>query len=170
MGVSGCGKSTLGKGLGLAAGYRFIEGDSLHPSENIAKMSAGIPLTDDDRWPWLERVADALDTAGEGDGCIVSCSALRRVYRDFLRARSKVPVLFVFPKVSIDIVRARLLNRPNHFMPPSLLDSQMKTLEPPEPDEPVLTIDGAMPPAQSVALVMGLLSRGDDLLRPPPAA
>ncbi len=169
MGVSGCGKSTLGRALAETTSYRFIEGDSLHPTENIAKMSAGTPLTDDDRWPWLERVADALNAAGEGKGCIVSCSALRRTYRDFLRARSHAPLMFIFPDVPVDIIRARLLSRPNHFMPPSLLDSQMKTLERPGPDEPVLTIDGAASPVQSVATVMGSLSNGN-LLRPPPAA
>lgn len=157
MGISGCGKSTLGKGLAEATGYRFIEGDDLHPAENVAKMSSGIALTDDDRWPWLERVAEELNTARAGDGCIVSCSALRYAYRHLLRARTGGRLLFVFPKVSIDIVRTRLRNRPNHYMPLSLLDSQMATLELPRPDEPVLTIDGTVTPAQAVALVLGFL-------------
>jgi gluconokinase len=158
MGISGCGKTTLGKGLAEATGYRFIEGDDLHPAENIAKMSAGIALTDDDRWPWLERVAEVLNTARADDGCIVSCSALRYAYRHLLRARSGERLLFVFPNVSTEIVRARLRNRPDHYMPPSLLDSQVATLELPRPDEAVLTIDGTATPDQSVTLVMGFLS------------
>lgn len=158
MGVSGCGKSTLGKGLAEATGYRFVEGDDLHPADNVARMSAGIALTDEDRWPWLERVAEALNTARDGDGCIVSCSALKRSYRDLLRARTGDRLLFVFPKVPVETIRARLRARPNHYMPPSLLDSQMATLELPGQDEPVLTIDGAPTPAQSVDLVMGYLT------------
>lgn len=163
MGISGCGKSTLGKGLAEASAYGFVEGDSLHPAENIARMSAGIALTDDDRWPWLERVAETLNATHEAGGRIVSCSALRRTYRDFLRARVKAPLLFVFPKVSIEVARVRLRNRPNHYMPVSLLDSQMATLELPDPDEPVLTLDGTVAPAQSVALVMGFLSAASDM-------
>lgn len=158
MGVSGSGKSTLGKGLAAATGYRFTEGDSLHPPENVAKMSAGIPLTDDDRWPWLERVAETLNTSRDGGGSIVSCSALRRIYRDLLRARTDHRLVFVFPKVPIEVLRIRMRNRTNHYMPPSLLDSQMATLELPQPDEPILTIDGTATPAQSVDLVMGFLS------------
>lgn len=158
MGISGCGKSTLGRGLAEATGYRFVEGDDLHPAENIAKMSAGIALTDDDRWPWLERVAEVLRTAREGDGCIVSCSALRYTYRQLLKARSCERLLFVFPALSTDIVRVRLQNRPNHYMPPSLVDSQVATLELPRPDENVLTIDGAAHPSRCVDAVMGFLS------------
>ena len=158
MGISGCGKSTLGKALAEATGYRFIEGDDLHPADNITKMSSGIALTDEDRWPWLERVAQVLITADENDGCIVSCSALKYVYRDYLRSRATHPVLFVFPNISVEIVRARLRNRPNHYMPPSLLDSQLAILELPEPDERVLTLEGVPSTAQSVSLVMGYLS------------
>lgn len=158
MGISGCGKTTLGKGLAAATGYRFIEGDDLHPAENIAKMSAGIALTDEDRWPWLERVADELRTAKEGDGRIVSCSALRHVYRNLLNTRSSRQLLFVFPQLPVDIVRARLRSRPDHYMPASLIDSQMATLELPRPGENVLTIDGAAEPSRCVDLVMGFLS------------
>ncbi len=161
MGISGCGKSTLGQGLAAATGYRFVEGDDLHPAENIAKMTSGIALTDDDRWPWLEKVAEVLGTARDGDGCIVSCSALRYAYRHLLRMRSGERLLFVFPNVSTEIVRARLRNRPDHYMPPSLLDSQVATLELPRPDEPVLTLDGGAAPAQLVSLVMGFLSMSE---------
>jgi len=158
MGISGCGKSTLGQGLAEATGYRFIEGDDLHPAANIAKMSAGIPLTDEDRWPWLAKVAVLLGGAREGEGRIVSCSALRYAYRDFLRTQAGQRLLFVFPNVPTGIVRERLRHRPDHYMPPSLLDSQVAALEPPRPDEGVLTLEGAVPPAQSVALVMGYLT------------
>lgn len=158
MGISGCGKSTLGNALAEATGYRFVEGDDLHPAENIAKMSAGIALTDDDRWPWLERVADVLGATHPRSGCIVSCSALKYAYRHFLRSRSRARPLFVFPNVSTEIVRARLHNRPNHYMPPSLLESQVATLELPRPDEVVLTISGAPTTHQSVDLVLGYLT------------
>lgn len=158
MGISGCGKSTLGNALAETTGYRFTEGDDLHTAENIAKMSAGIALTDDDRWPWLERVADVLGTADESGGCIISCSALKYAYRDFLRSRSQQSVLFVFPNLSVETVRARLRHRPDHYMPPSLLDSQVATLELPRPDERVLILDGAPTTAQSVNLVMGYLA------------
>lgn len=158
MGISGSGKSTLGKGLAEATGYRFVEGDTLHSAENIAKMSAGIALTDDDRWPWLERIADELKTAKEGDGCIVSCSALRYAYRQFLKARLSTPLLFVFPELETDIIRARLRARLNHYMPLSLIDSQVATLERPRPDENVLTIDGAADPARCIGQVTDFLS------------
>jgi gluconokinase len=158
MGISGCGKSTLGNALAEATCYRFIEGDDLHAPENIAKMSAGIALTDDDRWPWLERVADVLGTAGQSGGVIVSCSALKYAYRDFLRFRSQQPILFVFPNLPVEIVRARLRHRSDHYMPPSLVDSQLAILEPPRPDERVLILNGSPTTAQSVNLVMGYLS------------
>lgn len=158
MGVSGCGKSTLGNALAEATGYRFFEGDDLHPADNIARMSAGIALTDEDRWPWLERVADVLGHASEHDGRIVSCSALKYAYRHFLRERSQEALLFVFPNLPVEIVRNRLRNRPDHYMPPSLLDSQLAILEPPRPDERVLILDGTPSTAQSVSLVMGYLT------------
>ncbi len=165
MGISGCGKSTLGHRLSEATGYRFVEGDDLHMPASIAKMSAGTALTDEDRWPWLERVADVLRDARDEarGGRIVSCSALRRSYRDLLRSRVGERLLFVFPKVSIDIVQARLRNRPDHYMPTSLLDSQMATLEVPTPDERVLTIDGNASPAQSIDLILGFLSVSADI-------
>lgn len=163
MGVSGCGKSTLGRRLSEVTGYGFVEGDDLHLPEHVARMAAGKALTDEDRWPWLERVAGALKTVrddrGQGAaGQIVSCSALRRSYRDLLRSRVGDQLLFVFPKVPADVLRARLSNRPNHYMPPSLLDSQMATLEAPMPDEPVLTIDGEADADQSVVLILGFLA------------
>ncbi len=161
MGISGCGKSTLGQRLSETIGYRFVEGDDLHLPASVAKMSAGTALTDEDRWPWLERIAAVLKS-GEGSaagGCIVSCSALKRSYRDLLRSRVGDHLLFVFPGVSVETLQMRLHNRPNHYMPPSLLASQMATLELPTPDEGVLTIDGEAEPDQSVELILSFLSR-----------
>ena len=169
MGISGCGKSTLGQCLSDATGYLFIEGDNLHTAENIAKMSAGRPLTDEDRWPWLERVANILqDGRGSADGAgrIVSCSALKRSYRDMLRSRVGDELLFIYPKVSIDLAQSRLRNRPNHYMPPSLLESQMATLEAPTSGENVLTLDGAANLAQSVNLILGYLTLPSEINTP----
>lgn len=142
MGISGCGKTTLGRGIAQALGYRLIEGDDLHPQVNVSKMSAGIALTDEDRWPWLERIAQALDRASPDEGCVVSCSALRQSYRRMLRSCCRTPIVFVFPELSPDVARARLQKRPNHYMPASLVDSQFATLEPPGPEESVVRIDG----------------------------
>ena len=158
MGISGCGKSTLGHALAQSTGYRFIEGDDLHTAANITKMSSGTALTDEDRWPWLERVGDVLGTASETDGRVVSCSALKYAYRNYLRLRAPVPLLFVFPNLSIEIVRARLSRRQNHYMPQALLDSQLATLELPRPHERVLTLEGTPSPSQSVKQVMDFLS------------
>ena len=168
MGISGCGKSTLGQRLSQATGYEFIEGDKLHLPEHIAKMAGGMALTDEDRWPWLERIAGALtmphNRNGQGEaGLIVSCSALKRSYRDLLRSRVGDSLLFIFPIVSMDVLRFRLRNRPDHYMPLSLLDSQMATLEPPMPDERILTIDGEASPDQSVDLIIGFLSSRNDI-------
>ncbi len=169
MGISGCGKSTLGHNLAEATGFRFIEGDDLHPPANIAKMSAGIPLSDDDRWPWLERLTDAIETAAHQGGCIASCSALKRVYRDYIRERLTVPVLFVFPHVARDILLRRMAERPGHYMPTNLLDSQLATLEPPAPDEGVLPLDGTLPSEALTARVLRHMT-GAGLTHSRPAA
>jgi gluconokinase len=142
MGVSGCGKSTLGERLAAATGLSFIEGDDLHPKANIQKMSAGQPLTDTDRWPWLEQVAAHLQMA-RSPGCIISCSALRRVYREFIRTQVMRPVLFILPETTPEILFNRLGARPGHYMPRSLLDSQLATLERPGADEDVVMIDSS---------------------------
>ncbi|MGZ3304965.1 MAG: gluconokinase [Asticcacaulis sp.] len=143
MGTSGSGKSTLGSRLATALNWSFVEGDELHPDANIRKMANGTALNDSDRWPWLGRIAAELGRP-RGTGCIVSCSALKRSYRDFIRARSGVPVLFVYPRVDPAVLRDRLVLRQNHYMPVSLLDSQLSTLEPPEPDEAILELDGSL--------------------------
>ncbi|OYW22304.1 MAG: hypothetical protein B7Y98_13260 [Sphingomonas sp. 32-62-10] len=138
MGVSGCGKSTYGVTLSVDTGARFIEGDDLHGAANLAKMAAGIALTDDDRWPWLDRIAVAINGAlDEGVSIVATCSALRRSYRDRLRAAIAVPVLFVLLDVPRDELRRRMAERTGHFMPPDLLDSQLATLEWPSADEAV---------------------------------
>ena len=135
MGVSGCGKSTVGAAFAAAIGGRFIDGDDLHPPENVAKMSAGVPLTDADRWPWLTLVGATLT----GD-VVVGCSALKRAYRDRIRAVAG-PVRFLHLAGSKAVIAARMAARPGHFMPLGLLDSQFATLEPPGPDEDAVTVD-----------------------------
>src|SRR5687768_15707421 len=115
MGVSGAGKSTLGRALAAELGWQFVEGDSLHPPENVAKMAAGIALNDSDRVPFLENVAQAIVTARES-GVVASCSALKRQYRDFLRERAG-DLVFVLPSVPPEVLRDRLAQRREHFMP-----------------------------------------------------
>lgn len=134
MGVSGCGKSTVGAALAEAMGIPYRDGDDLHPPANVEKMRAGIPLTDADRWPWLDRVSAILRDDGP---VIVGCSALRRAYRDRIRAGAGGPVQFVHLTGSRDVIAARMADRKDHYMPPSLLDSQFATLEPPGPDEAI---------------------------------
>lgn len=148
MGVSGCGKSLIGQAFATAIGARFIDGDSLHPTANIAKMSRGEPLNDTDRAPWLDQVAKALATPGT----VVACSALKRKYRDQIRAVAGTPVTFLYLRGQRDTLLARVSARPGHFMPPALLDSQLATLEAPGPDEAHLVADIEQTPAKIVAL------------------
>lgn len=139
MGVSGCGKSSLGAALGARLGIPYRDGDDLHPAANVAKMRAGIALTDADRWPWLDAVARALR---DDAPLIIGCSALRRTYRDRLRAGAGGAVGFVHLAGSRDLIAARMARRQGHYMPLVLLDSQFATLEPPGPDEALtLSID-----------------------------
>lgn len=138
MGVSGCGKSTYAQALAVASGARFVEGDELHGAANIAKMRTGIALTDEDRWPWLDRIAGAVNAAlGDGASVVATCSALRRAYRDRLRAAIEAPVRFVLLDVPRDELRRRMASRTGHFMSPDLLDSQLATLERPGAEEAV---------------------------------
>jgi len=155
MGVSGCGKTTLGSALADALGWRFVEGDDLHPRENVEKMAAGIPLTDEDRAPFLRNVADAI-AADRGHGVIAACSALKRSYRDLIRSRAGA-VTFVLPQVDSARLTARMAHRPGHFMPVSLLPSQLATLEMPGADEQVIVIDGDAPVSAQVAKVIAAL-------------
>jgi gluconokinase len=142
MGVTSCGKSSVGEALALQLGAQFTEGDQLHPAANVAKMSAGIPLTDDDRWLWLGLVGKSL----QGEGArIASCSALKRAYRDHIIAEAGRPVAFVFLDGSRELLAARIAARKGHFMPPSLLASQLETLERPGTDETARAFDIAKP-------------------------
>ena len=150
MGVSGCGKSTVGEGLAAHLGWRFVEGDSLHPSENVAKMAAGQPLNDDDRAGWLATLADLLAHAARtGQGLVVSCSALKRAYRDRLR-EGDAQVLFVHLDGSRDLIAARIAARTHMYMPASLLESQFAALQAPEPDEQALSLSVQQPPAELI--------------------
>ncbi|MHA6670382.1 gluconokinase [Homoserinimonas sp. A447] len=145
MGVQGSGKSTIGSMLAARLGAHFIDGDSLHPPANIAKMAAGIPLDDGDRMPWLAEIGRVL-AAERHEGIIVACSALKRKYRDFLR--QSVPELFIVdPEGPIELVAARLGGRRHEFMPPALLQSQYATLEPRAEDEQGVTVDISLDPA-----------------------
>jgi gluconokinase len=137
MGVSGCGKSSVGAALAERLGISYRDGDDLHPEANVEKMRAGVPLTDDDRWPWLDSVARVLDKEAP---VIVGCSALRRAYRDRLRAGAGGPVAFIHLTGARDLIAGRMAARTGHYMPPSLLDSQFATLEAPGPDE-ALSLD-----------------------------
>jgi carbohydrate kinase (thermoresistant glucokinase family) len=148
MGVTGSGKSTLGQALAQALNWPFIEGDTLHPAANIAKMAAGTALDDADRIPFLHNVAHALATPPLP--LVISCSALKRSYRDLLRAADP-QLLFVHPMLSREQLQVRLRGRSNHFMPPGLLASQLADLEPPQPDEQFIEIDGNEPLERQVA-------------------
>ncbi|OBJ02959.1 gluconokinase [Mycobacterium sp. 1465703.0] len=138
MGVSGSGKSTVGAALAARLGVPFVDADALHPPANIAKMTAGQPLDDDDRYPWLEKVGEWL--ADHRDGAVASCSALKRKYRDQLRAHCP-DVEFVHLSGSAELIGGRLAARTGHFMPAALLRSQLDTLEPLGADEAGITVD-----------------------------
>lgn len=158
MGVSGAGKSTLGQAVAQALGWRFIEGDTLHPPANIAKMAVGVPLDDEDRRPFLEAVAGAMVDAGEG--VVATCSALKRSYRDLIRTRTG-EIAFVLPMLDRDQLLTRMEHRTGHFMPASLLDSQLAALEPPGRDERAIIIDGSADvETQVAAVVAAVRARG----------
>lgn len=135
MGVSGSGKSTVAAQFATRIGLSFVDGDDLHPQANVDKMHAGIPLDDNDRWPWLDRVAATLAAQSDRGGLVLACSALKRAYRDRLRAGTAGLVRFGFLDVSYDQIAQRLQKRVDHFMPPNLLQSQFATLERPGADE-----------------------------------
>jgi gluconokinase len=140
MGVSGSGKSTIASSLAERLGWTFEDGDRFHPPGNVAKMSAGHPLSDDDRWPWLQAIADEIDRVCRAGGhLVIACSALRRAYRDVL-LRGRDDVRFVFLDGSHALIADRLARRRGHFMPAGLLDSQFNTLERPQADEPAIRV------------------------------
>lgn len=151
MGVAGCGKSTLAASLAEILGWTFIEGDLLHPASNREKMAAGIPLTDQDREPFLANVATSL--ADQPAGAVAACSALKRAYRDAIRDRVG-DVLFILPDVPEQTLHDRMLSRKGHFMPVSLLQSQLTTLEPLADDENAITLDGLLPLPDQLATVL----------------
>jgi len=160
MGVSGSGKSTIAAGIAQLLSLDFIEGDELHSPTSVAKMKAGIALADEDRWPWLDRIAARLaDKARMPAGLVITCSALKRSYRDRIR-RGAPGVRFVFLHGPSALIESRLAARTGHFMPPTLLASQLQTLEPPGSDEDdVLHSDISQPPAAAITLAASALSK-----------
>jgi gluconokinase len=161
MGVSGGGKSTVGRQLASRISAPFIEGDEFHPPSNIAKMRAGIPLENEDRWPWLDRIALAIEAAcAENQHVVAACSALKRMYRDRLRERIPVRVLFICLEADNDVLSARMSSRPGHFMPPALLASQLATLERPDDSELALCVDSTLPIDELIARIARRLGDG----------
>jgi carbohydrate kinase (thermoresistant glucokinase family) len=141
MGVSGAGKSTVGKLIAAQLDCPFRDADSFHPQANIEKMKSGQPLTDEDRWPWLQAIADWIDQhRAAGTTCVVTCSALKRRYRDLITDRQRADVRLVYLKGSFELIAARLAARKGHFMPPALLKSQFDALEEPAADEHPITV------------------------------
>jgi carbohydrate kinase (thermoresistant glucokinase family) len=150
MGVSGCGKTAVGRAIAEALGWPFLDGDDFHPPANVEKMRAGTPLTDDDRWPWLDRLVDeARNAAGREGHAVLGCSALRQAYRDRLARAGDVR--FVHLHGDRATIAARIAGRQHRYMPATLLDSQFATLEPPAD---ALVVDVALPIDEQVAQVL----------------
>jgi carbohydrate kinase (thermoresistant glucokinase family) len=139
MGVSGSGKSTVGVALAARLGVPFRDADEFHPPSNVEKMAAGIPLNDDDRWPWLDAIGSAIRETPPAKGIVVSCSALKRIYRDRIIKAASRPVSFAHLDGPKAVLAERLKSRKGHFFPPSLLDSQLATLEPLAANEPAIS-------------------------------
>jgi gluconokinase len=164
MGVSGCGKTTVAEILTDRLGWAYEEGDTLHPTANVEKMAAGHPLDDADRAPWLAKVAAWMEAQLQaGESGVITCSALKRVYRDVLNRRGS-GVEFVYLAGDKALIAERLKRRTGHFMPPGLLDSQFEALEEPTPDEPAVRVDITPPPsviAQHIIDQLGLRGRAE---------
>ena len=157
-GVAGTGKTTIGRLVAAEYGWPFAEGDDLHSPANVARMRAGIPLTDADRGPWLHRIAAwIVERSATGSGGVVTCSALRRRYRDLLRGHCS-DVYFGCLTAAPEVLAARLTERRGHFMPASLLDSQLADFEPLAPDEPGFTVDASGPARRTAAAVIARLA------------
>ncbi|MEO7129762.1 MAG: gluconokinase [Dermatophilaceae bacterium] len=157
MGVSGSGKTTVAEGVAAAMGWDFAEGDDFHSAANVAKMHSGHPLTDDDRWPWLESIGDWISAkVAGGESAVVTCSALRRAYRDLLR-QGRPAVRFLHVTAPSELIEDRMEHRSGHYMPASLLPSQLNTLEPLEPDEPGAVVTAYGTPDQVLHSAMEAL-------------
>ncbi|AEV82845.1 gluconate kinase [Actinoplanes sp. SE50] len=156
MGVAGCGKSTVGAALAARLGVPYGEADDFHPAANVAKMHSGLALTDADRAPWLAAIAARIATAGE-QGLVVSCSALKRAYRDVLRGPDP-RTFFVHLVLTPEVATARVSARAGHFMPSTLVASQFATLEPLAPDENGLGVDATLPLDKIINRVLGRLA------------
>ena len=157
MGVSGSGKTTIAEGVARREAWPLLEGDKFHPPANIEKMSHGIPLTDEDRWPWLRAIAAAIDDwRKNGQSGVVACSALKRAYRAILIG-DRNDVVLVYLQGSKDLIGQRMASRKGHFMPPALLDSQFAALEEPQPDEHPIVVSVAGTPEEIVDEVIGKL-------------
>lgn len=157
MGVAGSGKSTLGRALAERLGWKMLEGDDLHPATNVAKMRAGVPLTDEDRAPWLAAIAAQMKNWRETDvQAVICCSALKTRYRAILRAGDP-DMLLVYLKLTPGMATARLAGRKGHFMPASLVASQFATLEEPDNGEKCLTLDAALPLDDELARVVAAI-------------
>jgi len=154
MGVTGAGKTTVAQALALALDIAYVDADDLHPAANVRKMSAGVPLDDADRRPWLDLVGNSV--AGRPEGVVVACSALKRRYRDALRAHAPA-LFFAHLAPSSAVLEARLETRPDHFMPQSLLKSQLDALEPLEADEAGITIETTGPVDELVSAIVARL-------------
>jgi gluconokinase len=153
MGVSGCGKSTIAAMLAERLALEYVDADWLHPKANVEKMQRGIPLDDEDRWPWLRAIAARMaELRANGRGCVVACSALKRAYRDVLRDGGE-DVCFVHLHGPAEAIAPRLSGRDGHFMPATLLASQFAALEPPQADERALLVSVALTPAEIVEAV-----------------
>jgi len=155
MGVSGSGKTTVGRLLADRIGAVFVEADELHPPENVAKMKSGVPLDDADRWPWLDRFSREM--AAIPGTAVGACSALKRSYRDRIRDSLGAEMMVVFLHGEHELLEQRMAGRRGHFMPASLLESQLATLEPPAPEERALTLDVTLTPDQLVDAIVAEL-------------
>ncbi|WP_128773502.1 gluconokinase [Actinomyces oricola] len=157
MGVAGCGKTTSAQQLSALLGWPVAEADDFHPQSNVTKMASGVPLTDEDRWPWLSSLRDWMTSrAREGRSTIVTCSALKRSYRDLL-AGAEGRVRFVHLQVPPSELKERMEHREGHFMPPSLLPSQLATLEPLDADEDGVVVDSRPTPELTLAAIVEAL-------------
>jgi gluconokinase len=157
MGVSGSGKTTVAKGIASAMGWEFAEGDDMHPKASVAKMASGLPLTDEDRWPWLRLMGDWISAKqSRGESAVVTCSALRRAYRDLLR-EGRPAVRFCHISAGTGVIEERMERRQGHYMPASLLPSQLATLEPLEEDEPGVVVSNEGSPAEVLDRAMRAL-------------